>query len=536
MSVQPEGPGKGGAGKNLLGEALVSHNLINHDQLEQALKRRAQVDMPLGSILIEMGMITIDQMLAFLSEKFAVSAVNLFDVEIKPEVLQLIDQEKMKKYRILPVSVENNTLTLAMVTPQDFMTLSDLEFTLGKKIKPVIVPFFMMEAALSLLSENYEGGLNGADIEKICLHDSPDGQQMPTVEKLFAMLIKSGGSDMLLTAGVPPSIKIGSILKRLATASLTPAQIETYTRQMLSGDQWEIFQRDHELETGITYKDQARFRITFYRQRNSISIAIRHLPEKIPSLQQLNLPEWIHDYALAPQGLVLISGPAGNGKSTTLSVMLDIINTNRRCNIISLEEPIEFLHKHKKSNVNQREVGRDTESFEEGLRGVFRQAPDVIVIGEMRDRKTFEIAIRAARTGHLVLSTMNSFDSTAVIQTIINMFPVEQQELIRLMLADSLLLSLSQRLVKKVDGAGMLLAVEKLATSHRVKNFIRENRIHHIRSQMETGAEEFVPMDVALARHVRSGKIKFEEGLLHSGNPTYFRELASPKSANPHKK
>jgi len=240
----------------------------------------------------------------------------------------------------------------------------------------------------------------------------------------------------------------------------------------------------------------------------------------------LNLPEWIREYALAPQGLVLISGPAGNGKSTTLSVMLDIINTHRRCNIISLEEPIEFLHKHKKSNVNQREVGRDTESFEEGLRGVFRQAPDVIVIGEMRDRKTFEIAIRAARTGHLVLSTMNSFDSTAVIQTIINMFPVEQQGLIRMMLADSLRLSLSQRLVKKADGSGMLMAVEKLANSHRVKSFIREDRIHHIRSQMETGAEEFIPLDVRLAAYAKAGQISFEEGLLQATNPVYFQELA----------
>lgn len=331
---------------------------------------------------------------------------------------------------------------------------------------------------------------------------------------------------MLLTAGVPPSIKIGSILKRLATVSLTPANLEEYARNILTTDEWDLFNRENELETGITYKDKARFRITCYRQRHSISIAIRHLPDKIPSLQELSLPEWLHDFALSPQGLILVSGPAGSGKSTTLSVILDIINTHRRCNIISLEEPIEFLHKHKKSNVNQREVGRDTATFEEGLRGIFRQAPDVIVIGEMRDKTTFETAIKAARTGHLVLSTMNAFDSTAVIQTIINMFPVEQQDLIRLMLADSLLLSFSQRLVKNKEGTGMLLAYEKLATSHRVKNFIRENRIHHIRSQMETGADEFVPMDVGLAKHVKAGRIPFDEGLLHATNPIYFQDLA----------
>ncbi len=525
MTIMTDSSEKTESRKDLLGEALIRNNLINREQLEQALKRKTQVDMPLGSILIEMGFITVDEMLKFLSKKFAVPSVNLFKTEIKPEVLRLVSQEKMRKYRILPVSLEENTLTVAMVSPQDFMTISDLEFTLGKKIKPVVVPFFMMEAALNLLSENYEGGISGSDIEKLSFHGEHDSRTPPELDKLLTYLVRSDASDMLLTAGVPPSIKKGSILKRLATVSLTPGQIEAYAREILSGSEWEEFNRENELETSITFKDKARFRLTFYRQRNSISIAVRNLPDKVPALKELNLPDWIEGYALKPQGLILISGPAGSGKSTTLSAMLDIINTNRRCNIITLEEPIEFLHKHKKSNINQREVGRDTVSFEEGLRGIFRQAPDVIVIGEMRDRLTFETAIRAARTGHLVLSTMNSFDSTAVVQTIINMFPVEQQELIRMMLADSLLLSFSQRLVKKSSGAGMLLVTEKLATSSRVKNFIRENRIHHIRSQMETGAEEFQPLDVALADCVRKGSIYYEEGLLHATNEVYFNEL-----------
>jgi len=528
MPAQSNKPADATAKKNLLGEALVNHNMINHDQLEQALKRRAQVDMPLGSILIEMGFITVDKMLAFLSQKFGVPSVNLFKLDIKPEVLSLIPQKKMQKFRILPVHLKNNTLTLAMVTPQDFMTISDLEFTLGKKIQPVVVPFFMMEAALNLISDAYEGGINGADIEKLSMQKSTDSQQPPEIEKLFAQLIKSGGSDMLLTAGVPPSIKRVSILKRMATVSLTPQHIEAYARSILSPEEIDLFNRDHEYETTITYKNRARFRITFFRQRNSVSIAIRHLPDKIPSLKELNLPSFLNDFALASQGMILISGPAGSGKSTTLSVMLDLINTNRCSNIITLEEPIEFFHKHKKSNVNQREVGRDTATFEKGLRCIFRQAPDVIVIGEMRDKTTLEVAIQAARTGHLVLSTMNSFDSTSVIQTIINMFPVEQQELMRLMLADSLLLSFSQRLIKKIDGSELLLAYEKLATSNRVKNFIRENKIHHIRSQMETGTDEFISMDVGLAKYVKARKISLEEGLLHATNPSYFRRLTEP--------
>ncbi|MGM0609344.1 MAG: PilT/PilU family type 4a pilus ATPase [Candidatus Muiribacteriota bacterium] len=525
MSAQANSKAKSDIEKKLLGESLVKHKLIDHNQLEQALKRRTQVDKPIGSILIEMGFVPVDKMLVFLSRKFAVPPINLFKVNIEPEVLKLISRKKMINFQILPVTKENNTLTLAMVNPQDFMTISELEFTLGQKIKPMIAPFFMMQAALSLLSESYEGGLDGTDIENLAMHDAKYSETPPEMEKLFGYLIESGCGDMLLTAGVPPTLKMGSVLKRVPTVSLTPAQIEIYAKNLLSTEKWDLFNQRNELEIGMTYKDQARFRITFYRQRGSISIAMRHLPEKIPPLKELELPEWIYDYALSPQGLIIMAGPAGNGKSTTLSAMIDIINTNRRCNIITLEEPIEFLHKHKKSNINQREVGRDTESFADGLRGIFRQAPDVIVIGEMRDKITFETAIKAARTGHLVLTTMNAFDSTAVIQTIINMFPVDQQDLIRLMLADSLLLSLGQRLIIKKDGTGMVLALEKLSASHRTQNFIRENRVHQIRSQMESGNEEFIPLDVSLADHVKNGKISYDDALLYATNSASFKEL-----------
>jgi len=512
--------------KGLLGEELVNSNLITTDQLKQALVRRSQVDMPIGSLLIKMGFISTDDMLKFLSKKFGVPCVNIFKRYIPQDIINLIPLEKIRQYKVLPISHKNNLLTLGMVSPQDFMTISDLEFTMGLKIKPVVIPFFMMEAALNLLTSSFEDGINGETVKSIALEDKSETQTSPKIEALLSYLVKTKASDMLLTAGVPPSIKIGHQIKRLATVALMSTDCELYARELLSkrDDDWEKFLQTNDLDIAITYPRLGRFRINFYRQRHSISITIRRLYDKLPDLKALGLPEWIREYALKSQGLILISGPAGHGKSTTLSAMVDIINSTRRCNIISLEDPIEYLHKHKKSNVNQREIGRDTASFEKGLRSVFRQSPDVIVIGELRDQESFEIVLQAAQSGSLVLSTLNTATSTAVIRNIINMFPENKQNFISALLADTLLLSLSQRLVPTRNNTGQTLALEKFTTSNHISKLIREGKIHQIRARMETGCEEFTPLEFSLAELYKEGKIEFEDGLMYSVNKQFYQD------------
>jgi twitching motility protein PilT len=512
-----------------LGEALIKNRLISKEQLQKALKRRTQVDLPLGSILIEMGFLRTNDLLVILSRKFGVPFVNLFTMDIEQCILDYIPMEKMIRYKILPVSVEGNVLTLAMISPQDFVTISDLEFTIGKKIKPVIVAFFMMEAALNLLSSSYQNGLKGSDIEKLALSEKAETLDSPKIEKLLTYFIKTGASDLLLTAGAPPSIKISSELQRFSTSFLTPLDCEYYAKELLSQEQWEQFLKKNELDVAITYPDIGRFRMNFYRQRGSVSVSIRHVTDKIATLEELGLPPWLRGFALKPQGLILISGPAGNGKSTTMNAMVDIINTNRKCNIVTLEDPVEYLHTHKKSNVNQREIGRDTPSFAEGLRGIFRQAPDVIVIGELRDMESFEIALRAARTGHLVLSTMNAADSTAVFRIIINMFPAHQQNTVQMLLAESLQLSLAQRLIPRRDGQGTVVATERFANSYRMSNFIREGKLHQIRSQMESGTEEFSSLDQSLAQLYKKGIIDFDVAVTHATNPLLLREITGIK-------
>ena len=516
-------------GKQRIGDSFVDDKLITKEQLRQALTKQTQTGGQLGSILLELGYIVIDDLLAFLARQSGVQTVNLYKMNIDKSVLDLIPREKIFNAKILPISADKTTLTLAMVNPNDYEIISELGFSLGKKIKPVMIPSFMMEAARKILLTDASGGLRGKLIQEMVENSWEKMSKAPALISLLQYLSKSDASDMLLTPGAPPCIKISNQVKRLNMAPLTPDDCEKYARDFLSAEDWERFLSSNDMGFAITYPSIGRFRANIFRQRNSIAIAIRNLPETIPSFSQLNLPNWLRDYCLKPQGLVLIAGPAGHGKSTTLCALVDIINTNRRCNIVTLEDPVEYLHQHKMSNINQRQVGRDTDSFSEGLRNVFRQAPDVIVIGEMRDKESYEIALKAASTGHLVLSTIHANSSTSVIETVINSFEPHEQNLIRQMLADCLLLCLAQRLIPASKGARRVLALEKLVNSHRIKKRIREEKTHHVRSQMQAGTEDFVSLDVSLANLYKKNAIRLEDGALYAEDELFFRELTSGK-------
>jgi twitching motility protein PilT len=275
----------------------------------------------------------------------------------------------------------------------------------------------------------------------------------------------------------------------------------------------------------VSFKNIGRFRVNIFRQRNSISIAMRPIKDGIPGFKELNLPEWLKEFAFKPQGLILVSGPAGHGKTTTLSALIDVINKNQQRNIITLEDPIEVMHKHRKSNINQREVGTDTESFASGLRTVFRQSPDVIVVGEMRDKETFEIGLQAADTGHLVMSSVHANNTTSIFDRVINMFEPHMQPLIRTKLADCLQLVLSQRLIPLKNGEGRILAIEKLINSYRIKKFIKDSSTNRIRSQMQAGTAEFESIDMAIAKLYNKGVITFNDGLMYVEDEQYYREL-----------
>ncbi|OGW40983.1 MAG: hypothetical protein A2Y97_03210 [Nitrospirae bacterium RBG_13_39_12] len=329
---------------------------------------------------------------------------------------------------------------------------------------------------------------------------------------------------MLLTAGVPPSIKFSNDIKRASMDALTPSVCEEYAKEIMSENAWKVFLNKGDYDLAVTYPEIGRFRVNLYRQRNSVSITLRHITDVLFSLEKLRVPNWVKEYILMPQGLIIVSGPAGHGKTTTLAAMVDFININRRCNIITLEDPIEYLHKHKKSNVNQRDIGLDTESFYEGLKHVFRQDPDVIVVGEMRDPDSFAIALQAADTGHLVITTVHASTAASTIERIINMFPPHQQNLIRTRIADNLLFVLSQRLVPLKKGEGRVLACENIINSFGVKNLIREGKTHQIKSQMLTGTDEYTSLESSLSKLYSEGLITFEDGLQYSENKQFYKD------------
>lgn len=506
-----------------IGEQLLEGGLINEEQIEQTLKRQSQTGGNFGSLLIEMGFIAINELLDYLSNKFSVPAENLFHRTIEAQTLQLIPFEKMETHRILPLSIEDGVLVLAMVNPQDLSTLKEIEFQVGRKVRPVVVPAFMLTAALKQLKSGVKGALSGDALADLVTLER--GEDSPNLASMLRYFIKSGASDMLLCSDAPPSVKIGNVLKRLALPALSPADCENYLRELLPAKAWDTFIQKNDIGMGATYRGIGRFRVTAFRQRQSVAIALRAVYEDIPSLSTLNLPDWLAEYAMRPHGLIIISGPAGHGKSTTLAAMVDVINTQRGCNIITLEDPIEYLHKHKRSNILQREVGRDTPTFFEGMRHIFRQAPDVIVVGELRDKETFRIALQAANSGHLVLSTAHAENATAIIESTVTAFEPHEQNQIRTMLSDSLILSVFQCLVPKKADSGRLPAVEKFINTRRLKKFVREGKTHQIRSQLQSGAEDFVSIDIALAELCNQDLVEFDAGLAYAEDQKYYRDL-----------
>jgi twitching motility protein PilT len=339
-------------------------------------------------------------------------------------------------------------------------------------------------------------------------------------------LLAQGGSDIHLSIGAPPTFRVLDQLVRANRPSLTATKISRLLFDILAPQQREMLGERNEMDVAVSFMGIGRFRINIYRQRGNLAAALRHVAEKIPSLEELSLPSWLSDFTARKQGLILITGPSGHGKSTTLACLIDIINSTRRVNVVTLEDPIEYVHHHKMSNVNQRELGVDTDSFADGIKYIFRQDPDVISIGEMRDLESISTALTSAETGHLVLATLHTLNATGTIDRIIDVFPGDQQNQVRHQLADSLLVVFSQRLVPRADGEGRVLAFERLANSHRVQNAMRERRVHMIRSQSSGGNEDFSPMEDSLAQLFRRGLITLEDGRKFAEDPKSYDMMA----------
>ncbi len=321
-----------------------------------------------------------------------------------------------------------------------------------------------------------------------------------------------GASDLHITVGLPPMVRINGELKPFGEESLKPEDTENCARQLLNEDQVSELTKKGEVDLSYVIPNVSRFRVNVYKQRNSYCIAIRVIWIKVPTIDQLGFPEVFKDLSLLPRGLILVTGPTGSGKSTTLSAMVNHINQNKKCHIITLEEPIEYLHRHNVSMVNQREVGSDTLTFANGLRSALREDPDVILVGEMRDLETISTAITAAETGHLVLSTLHTTGAAQTIDRAIDVFPPFQQQQIRIQLAAVLEAVISQQLMPTADGRGMVAAFEIMIMNNAISNLIREGKTHQIDTIIQTNMKSGMKtMDYALSEFVKRGLITREQ-------------------------
>jgi twitching motility protein PilT len=502
-----------------LGQMLIQESMISPQQLEEALKIQVQKGGKIGSILVELGYLLPGQLLEFLGKQFGVPSGDLFQLNISQNLSSLVPSRIRLKYRVLPLKAEGGSLSLAMEDPNDQAAIHEVEFLTGYKVQPVIVPSYQMNLAIKCLEENGGKGFSGAGIQTAC-------RAPLTIEAMLQYTADANGSDLLITAGVPPSVKVQNTLERSDMPALDPEQCVAYGKALMTEPQWEGFLRRKQLDFAIECEGVGRFRVSAYRQKNSISMVFRRILKEIPSFETLGLPLWLEDFTARPQGLILVTAPPGHGKTTTISAMVDMINEKRHRNIITLEDPIEYVHKPKRSNINQREVGADATSYTQGLRSVFRQAPDVIMVGEMHDEKSFEIALRAASAGHLVLSSLCASNSTAAIDSMVNRFPDHLRAQVRQQLADTLLLIFAQRLLPRKGSKAMALAFEKLINSRRVRDFIRKNEIHPVRTELQTEFDDYSSIDVSLSRLVKDGKIALENALLFADTTEYVRKMS----------
>jgi twitching motility protein PilT len=339
-------------------------------------------------------------------------------------------------------------------------------------------------------------------------------------------VIEAGASDLHLTAGSPPMVREKGRLRALDYPSLSPQDTREIVYSILNNEQRKRLETDWQIDLSYSVPSKARFRVNAFFQRAAVGAVMRTIPSEIPRLADLGLPSVLEDFTRKPRGFVLVTGPTGSGKSTTLAAMIDMINAERHEHILTIEDPIEFLHRHRNCIVNQRELGTDATSFASGLKAALRQDPDVILVGEMRDLETMATALTAAETGHLVFATLHTQDTAQTVDRIVDAFPPTQQHQVRVQLSIALQGIVTQQLIQTADGKGRVCACEVLVPTPGVRNLIREGKSHQIYSALQTGASHGMQtMDAALVDLVRRRKITQQTAERRSSTPDELKRL-----------
>jgi twitching motility protein PilT len=353
---------------------------------------------------------------------------------------------------------------------------------------------------------------------------------MAQIDQFLKVLVEQGGSDLHLTTGSPPVMRVHGHMQKFKFRELTPKDMETLVYEIMDEDWRMRFLANMDFDFAYEIKELARFRVNVFWQRKGLAAVMRTIPTKVLTADQLGMPEAVRRFGMLTKGLVLVTGPTGSGKSTTLAALIDLINDTRTDHILTIEDPIEFVHQNKKCLINQREVGTNTKSFANALRAALREDPDVIMVGEMRDQETIELGITAAETGHLVFGTLHTNSAPKTVDRIIDVFPADEQEQIRSMLAESLKGVVSQVLLKKKDGKGRLAAHEIMVGTSAISNLIREGKIHQVPSIIQTGKKDGMQLlDQHIMEYLMSNQIDPTEAYMKSNNKSAFRQYLKEK-------
>ena len=348
------------------------------------------------------------------------------------------------------------------------------------------------------------------------------------IDDLLRLIVERGASDLHLAVGMPPILRLDGQLMPTNYEKLAAQDTQRLVYDVLTDEQIQRFEATFELDFSYSVAKVSRFRVNVYRDKGTVAVAFRVIPARIPAIRELGLPLILEELARRPRGLILVTGPTGSGKSTTLAAMVNQINTEHSMHIITIEDPIEYLHQHKLSVVNQRELGMDTKSFANALRAALREDPDVILVGEMRDLDTISTAITCAETGHLVLATLHTNNAPQTVDRIVDVFPSEQQEQIRFMLANNLEAVLCQQLLPRAGMPGRVCAMEIMIATPAIRNLIRESKAHQITSVIQTSANvSMQTMDQSLRDLYQRGAISYDEGLSRAMNPEEFKTMVS---------
>jgi twitching motility protein PilT len=512
-----------------LGEFLIERKVLDRDSLESVLQRESDTGVPLAKILTGEGLVSERDLVAAIAAQLGYPFWESESQPVQPGLERMLPADVARRRCAVVLTVDRDRMMVAVEDPDDTAALEEIAAASGMSVTPVVgVRADLLNALSKLYPESPE------EAAQASTGSSPavvgPGHELH-VNDLLAKVAELGASDLHLTVGIQPSVRVDGEIQALEEFPvLNGSEIRRMIYSILSAKQREKFEGELELDTSYSIPHMGRFRVNVFLQRDCVGAVMRAIPYEIVPLENLGLPLSISSLAALPRGLVLVTGPTGSGKSTTLASLVDVVNVDRACHIMTVEDPIEFLHKHKRSIINQREVGEDTKSFAQALKHVLRQDPDVILVGEMRDLETISTALTAAETGHLVFGTLHTQDAPQSIDRIIDVFPAHQQQQIRVQLASALQGVVSQQLLPRLSGRGRMVACEVLIATPAVRNLIREGKTHQIYSTMQAGGRYGMQtMDQSLANLVRAGQVGLDIAVERCANEDDLRRLAGGK-------